>query len=295
MSVIAIRLFQKVNFNKWQNRFVVLIIGIVFFQVLFINSISAQGNLLITPRRVVLEGNKKSIDLNLANTGKDTATYSISLVHIRMTESGGFEQITEPDPGQNFADKYLRFFPRVVTLAPNEAQVVKVQLVRTNDLAPGEYRSHFYFRAVPSLKPLGEIEKKTDTTSISVSLKPIFGITIPAIIRVGDLSVKVAFSDVVLEMAGDTIPRLKMVFIRTGDKSIYGDLSVDYVSPNGTKTRVGVANGIAVYTPNTKRNFQLNLSIKPGVDYHSGKLVMIFSAPSDVKPEKYAETEVSLH
>ena len=33
----------------------------------------AQGNLLLTPRRIVFEGAKKSMELNLANTGTDTA------------------------------------------------------------------------------------------------------------------------------------------------------------------------------------------------------------------------------
>ena len=116
----------------------------------------AQGNLLITPRRVVFDGSKRTITLNLANIGNDTATYSISLVQIRMTKEGAFETITEPDPGQKFADKNLRFFPRSVTLPPNEAQVVKVQLIKASKLSPGEYRSHFYFRSVPKVNPLGE-------------------------------------------------------------------------------------------------------------------------------------------
>ena len=96
------------------------------------------------------------MDLNLANTGKDSATYAISIVQIRMKEDGGFETITEPDQGQRFADRNIRFFPRSVTLGPNEAQVVKVQLMKTNELTEGEYRSHFYFRAVPKSNPLGE-------------------------------------------------------------------------------------------------------------------------------------------
>ena len=76
----------------------------------------AQGNLLVTPKRVVFEGNKRSEELNLANIGKDTATYIISFIQIRMKEDGMFERITQPDPEQNFADKNLRFFPRTVTL-----------------------------------------------------------------------------------------------------------------------------------------------------------------------------------
>ncbi len=186
-------------------------------------------------------------------------------------------------------------FPRSVTLGPNEAQVVKIQLIRSKKLASGEYRSHFYFRAVPKVKPLGEREAVIDTTTISVKLTPIFGITIPVIIRVGEPSVKINLTDLALDIVNDTIPRFSLVFNRTGNISVYGDLAVDHVSPQGKVTRVGKANGIAVYTPNTIRRFQFNLIKAPGVDFTSGKLRVTFSAPSDVKPVRFAETELILH
>jgi hypothetical protein len=255
----------------------------------------SQGNLLITPRRAVFEGSKKSLDLNLANTGQDSATYAISIVQFRMKEDGGFETITEPDPGQQFADKYIRFFPRSVTLGPNEAQVVKVQLIKTNELKPGEYRSHFYFRAVPREKPLGEEEAVKDTTSISVKLTPIFGITTPVIIRVGENNTKTTLSEISFLTENDTIPRLKMTFNRSGNMSVYGDITVDHVSPLGKITRVGVANGVAIYTPNIIRRFQFDLNKIPGIDYRSGTLRIIYAAPSDVKPARYAEAELKLN
>jgi P pilus assembly chaperone PapD len=256
---------------------------------------SAQGNLLLTPRRVVFEGSKRSIDLNLANTGVDTATYAISMIQIRMTETGGFETITEPDQEQLFADKNIRFFPRSVTLGPNEAQVVKVQLMRQNELKPGEYRSHFYFRAVPRAKPLGETETLRDTTAISVVLTPVFGITIPAIIRIGEPTTKISLSDLSLNMVNDTTPNFSMVFNRSGNMSAYGDLAIYHTSSQGKETRVGIANGVAIYTPNKSRKFQFNLNKVDGVDYKSGKLRAVFSAPSDVKPVRYAEAEISLN
>ena len=254
--------------------------------------VSAQGDLMITPRRVVFEGGKKSIDLNLANTGQDTATYAISLVQIRMKEDGGFETITEPDPDQRFADRFIRFFPRSVTLGPNEAQAVKIQLIRSNELESGEYRSHFYFRSIPKTTPLGEGEAVKDTTSISVMLKPIFGITIPAIIRVGESTARVTISDLRFEMANDTIPRISLLFNRSGNMSVFGDLTVDYISTQGKITRVGIANGVAVYTPNTKRQFQFNLNRVPGINFNTGTLRVIYSAPSDVKPVRFAEAEL---
>lgn len=272
-----------------------LLAGLIISQVFFPFNGTAQGNLLLTPRRIVFEGTTRSIDLNLANVGLDTATYAISIVQIRMTEEGNFETITEPDNGQNFAGQNLRFFPRSVTLGPKEAQTVKIQLVRANQLAPGEYRSHFYFRAVPIEKPLGEEEVVVaDPNAISVMLTPVFGITIPAIIRVGESTAKVNITDISLDRLTDTVPRLSLTFNRTGNFSVFGDLAVDHISTQGKVMRVGAANGIAVYTPNTLRKFSFNLNNLTGVDLGSGKLRLTFSAPSDVKPEKYAEAEIIL-
>jgi hypothetical protein len=212
-----------------------------------------------------------------------------------MKDDGGFETITEPDPDQRFADRYIRFFPRSVTLGPNEAQAVKIQLIRSNELTAGEYRSHFYFRAIPKISPLGEKEKAKDSTTISVMLTPVFGITIPVIIRVGESTASVTFSDLRFEMANDTVPRFTLVFNRSGNMSVFGDLTVDHISIQGKITRVGIANGVAVYTPNTKRRFQFNLNKVPGVDFRTGTLRVIYTASSDVKPVRLAEAELVLN
>jgi len=265
------------------------------FLVLLITQQSiAQGNLLITPRRVVFEGATKTQELNLANTGSDTARYNVSIVQYRMREDGSFEEITEPDPGQNFADKYIRFFPRSVTLAPNEAQIVKMQLTKTNLLSPGEYRSHVYFRAVPKERALGEEESNPDTTGISVRLVPIFGITIPVIIRVGESDTKVSFSDLKFEVIQDTINRLYLTFNRSGNMSVYGDIRVNHISPEGRSTEVGVVKGIAVYTPNQIRRFQMDLRTTEGVNYREGRLEIVYTTQSDLKPEKLAQGTLPL-
>ena len=279
----------------WLKSLIVLLLLFPGVTNIFLNDLKAQGNLLITPRRVVFEGSKRSMDLNLANTGKDSATYAISIVQIRMKEDGGFETITEPDQGQRFADKNIRFFPRSVTLGPNEAQVVKVQVMKTNELTEGEYRSHFYFRAVPKSNPLGDEKAVIDTTTISVKLTPVFGITIPVIIRVGENTAKVTLSNLAFQMVNDTIPKLNLDFNRLGNMSVYGDMVVDHISPSGKITRVGIANGVAVYTPNTIRRFQLNLYRVSGIDYRTGTLRIIYSASSDVKPARYAEAELNLN
>lgn len=285
---------NPVNHNRLKF-FLILFFALAGILVINPAKVSAQGDLLITPRRVVFEGTGRSMDINLANTGRDTATYAISLIQIRMLEDGGFETITEPDPGQQFADRFIRFFPRSVTLGPNEAQVIKVQLTRSNELAPGEYRSHFYFRAVPKARPLGEDPTPADSTSISVRLTPIFGITIPVIVRRGESTAKVTLSDLSFSLQNDTVPGISMVFNRTGNMSVFGDITVDHISAQGKITRVGIANGVAVYTPNPKRRFQFVLNSVPGVDYKTGTLRVIYNASSDVKPLRLAEAELPLN
>lgn len=269
--------------------------GLILF---FVNSLmffpvksQAQGNLLVTPKRIVFENAKGSEELNLANTGKDTATFLITFIQIRMKDDGTFEQIDQPDSAQQFADQYLRLFPRSVTLGPNEAQTVKLQLKKSNEMVPGEYRSHLYFRAVPSQKPLGEAEPEQD--GISVRLVPIFGISMPIIIHVGESNTKVSFSDVSLNIRHDSVPVLKMTFNRTGNMSVYGDVSVEHISLKGKKTQVGTVKGLAVYSPNTLRHFNLLLSNMSDIDHRSGKLHLVY-ADQSARPVILAEEEIEL-
>ncbi len=269
----------------------ILILPLLLF--LPFSAMMAQGNLLITPRRVVFEGSKKIQELNLANIGKDTARYVLSMVEMRMKEDGSFETITTPDSGQYFASPYLRFFPRSGVLGPNESQLLKVQTTKADNLSPGEYRSHVYFRAVRDEKPLGEIEAIVDSNSISVSNIPIFGITIPVIIRVGELEASVNMTDISL-VKRDTSYVVGMTFHRNGNKSVYGDLRVEHVAPDGTVSRVGMANGVAVYTPNTTRRFEVKLTDAANVDLSKGKIHVRFLSQSDQNLGPLAEAEMNL-
>ncbi|HCV15587.1 MAG TPA: molecular chaperone [Rikenellaceae bacterium] len=255
----------------------------------------AQGNLLITPRRVVFDGTRRVMELNLANSGIDSARYNISIIQYRMNEDGSFTEISEPDSGQFFADKNLRYFPRTVILGPNEAQSVRMQVVNQDKMAPGEYRSHIYFRSVPDVVALGEEKTKIDSSSVSVQLIPIFGITIPVIIRVGDNNTTANLSNLSLINYNDTTNIVEFTINRQGNMSIYGDFKVTYISPSGKETIVGTINGLAVYTPIAKRKVRFELDYDKSVNYKSGKLKITYYSQSDTRPVTYAEAEINLN
>lgn len=253
--------------------------------------LAAQGNLVLTPKRVVFEGNKTSESINLANSGKDTARYVVSLIHLKMKEDGSFEEITQAEAGALSAEPYLRYFPRTVTLAPNEAQVIRVQLNKPTQIKSGEYRSHLYVRAVPLPTPLGQ-ETKEQSSTIAVKLVPVFGLSIPVIVRTGQTNASVSFSDFSLNNSFKTV---SFALNRTGNASVYGDITVTHTAPDGKKTVVGLVKGLAVYTPNLRRLVQLPLDPNAAVDYTKGKLTALFSVTGDNNQDKkLAEAELVL-
>lgn len=233
-----------------------------------------QGDLMILPKRLVFDGSQRSQEISLANTGADTATYAISIVNYRMTEAGKFEEITEPDEGQRFADNFLRFYPRRVTLGPREAQAVRVQITRTGNLKPGEYRSHIYFRAVEELTALGADEVIEDQENISINIRAIFGISIPTIIRNGQSTTEIELSELSLDTLNEK-PVLSTIINRSGNMSVYGEMFVTHFAPDGEETQVGMVRGISVYTPNQRRIFAMELQ-QQGVDLSQGKLQVTF-------------------
>jgi hypothetical protein len=76
--------------------------------------------------------------------------------------------------------------------------------------------------------------------------------------------------------------------------SVYGDITVDHISLQGKVTRIGKAMGMALYTPNPVRHFDLVLDKNAGVDYHKGRLHIAYTTQADAKSVKLAEKDLKL-
>jgi hypothetical protein len=241
----------------------------------------AQGNLLIFPKRIVFEGVQNRVKtINLANIGKDTATYKLSYNQIRMGIDGSFNPIKTPELDQKFASPNLRFYPRRITLAPNESQTVKIQLIKTNELKQGEYRSHLYFRGVPraSLLKKEDLNDAQKTKKISVNLTPVFGLSIANIITIGENTTKVQLTNLKVEATKDKGTILSLDFNRQGHQSAYGTIEVSYISTEGLKQKIALIKGFAIYSPGTLRQSKIVLENRPQIDYSKGALQVRFTS-----------------
>lgn len=284
------------NTFLWRSVFVSFYFPTIFllFTLLPFLKSQAQGNLLVAPKRAVFEGRERYKELTLSNTGKDTARYSISFIHYRMTEDGSLTQLPASDSSLLFADKFVRFFPRSVTLPPGESQVVRLQLTQTGEMKNGEYRSHLYLRSDPQQTPPGDTTTKVSNRGdITIKLNAVFGIAVPVIVRVGESSTKVGVVDGTIRLSDK--PFVNITLDRTGNMSCYGDITVDHVAPSGTVTRVAHLNGIAVYPPLQKRYVKLALNTVPGIDYTTGKLHVVYQAPENNNQNSIGQAEIYLN
>ncbi|NVO03311.1 MAG: hypothetical protein HXX09_11485 [Bacteroidetes bacterium] len=260
----------------------------------FTNAKAQAGDLFITPARVIFDNSSRSEELTLANIGKDTATYSISFLQYNMTEAGGFVLASKSDTGTMYADPFLRVFPRKVTIPPNESQVVRLEFHKKSGIKDGEYRSHLYFRSEHNYDPRGE-EKLADTTKMAVKLIPIYGVSIPIIVRSGKLSSTASINDAKIETpVNDSIPVLKMVINRTGNSSVYGNLLVKF-EPVGEKPfEIGVMNGVGVYCNINKRNISMKLQKAKGLKMQKGKITVTYTNKEGEKGNVLAEQKIDL-
>jgi P pilus assembly chaperone PapD len=239
----------------------------------------APGDLLVAPTRVVLEGSRRTAEVTLVNMGSATATYRIAFVNLRMNEQGGTKEISPSDAAadERSAEPLIRYSPRQVTLQPKIAQTVRIQLRLPPELPPGEYRSHLQFRAVPDAPvPPAAGEAATD---FSIQLVAVFGVSIPVIVRHGETSATATLSDLELRPSSGpgALPSLRFRIDRAGNRSVYGDLAVTFEGAGSPPTVLGLANGVAVYTPNTTRTASLDLRVPPGVRLEHGRLHLAFT------------------
>ncbi len=260
---------------------------------------SAWADLMVTPTRIIFDKNQRTAQLDLVNSGSETATYRISVVNRRMGEAGEFISIDSPAPGEQFADGLLRYSPRQVVLAPGAGQVIRISLRKPANLPAGEYRSHLQFDRVPEAKGSTSIEALNlpagEIGEIGVQLEMLVGLSIPVIVRHGETAASVALSGLELRKptAGEA-PVLAVVLQRTGNRSVYGDFAATFTPQGGAAQEVGKAGGVAVYTPNPLRRFNLALQPPAGLVLARGTLRVTFSDRPDAGGKLLAEAAIEL-
>src|SRR5688500_18715240 len=205
--------------------------------------LAVQGDLLIAPTRLVLVG-RRGGEVILSNNGAEEATYRVTLELRRMTPDGELEPIEESAANltEKAALEMIRYAPRRVVLPPGEPQAIRISARPGAELPDGEYRVHMSFAALPKVHPVTPAPESSDQ-GFSINIVPVYGITMPIIVRKGELEVTGALANPRLEETAEgTVFAVDIA--RSGDASLYGDL---LVYPRGSNEPVFMVRGLGVY------------------------------------------------
>jgi len=217
----------------------------------------AQGDLLVAPTRIVING-AGSAEVVLNNIGDQPATYRIGLELRRMTADGALEAVDAASitPEQKAVLDMFRYSPRRITLPPNQPQSVRISARPPEGLADGEYRVQMSFRAIPEARPVEEAGAGDSATGFTIKLTPIYGVSIPLILRKGQATAVASLAHAAVVREGEAA-RLTVDLERQGNRSIYGEVRVVAA---GVKEPLFLVRGIAVYTEVTKRRLEFPLT-----------------------------------
>lgn len=250
-----------------------------------------SGDLSVSPTRIVLEGNNKSDVLKLVNRGPKPAAYSLSFVQYAMSEDGRLTELPDSLPGMLRASDIVEYSPAQLTIAPGESKEITISAKPTTGRCKGEYRSHLYFRSIP-VEPVTPITTDSSSDNFSVQLKAVFGVSVPVIVRLGNLTARAAIVGPEI-VPHDSTATLNFQLRREGDKSLYGDITVTYQAKGAKPVEINSTRGLAVYTPNRLRQISLQLTAPESTSFGAGKYTIVYR---DRKSKSVlAKRELTIH
>ena len=248
------------------------------------------GDLLVAPTRIVLDG-RRGAEVVLNNIGEEPATYRISVEFRRMTADGSLEDVSVPTATDKTAADMIIYAPRRVTLAPHEPQAIRIAARPPQGLPDGEYRIHMLFRAIPPATPVVQpAAATTEEKGLRFQLTPIYGVTIPVIVRLGNLQATAGIANVHLEKTKDGGSAVALDLTRSGSRSTFGEVRV---LKAGVKAPIALQKAVAVYTEINSRHVSVPLSPEFKGDA-SGPVTVQYVETYDDGSHVIAETQTVL-
>jgi len=244
------------------------------------------GDLLVAPTRIVLNGSRGT-QIILNNIGDDVATYRISVELRRMTPDGSLVDVAAPNDAEKAAEEMILYAPRKVTLPPNQPQTINIAARAPAGLADGEYRVHLLFRAIPAPRPV--TAEQTAQKGISFALTPVYGVTIPVIVRLGNLQARAGIADVHLVKEGGK-PAVALQLSRSGTRSTFGEVRV---MKAGIKDPIAIQRGVAIYTDVSQRSVAIPVNDKL-LASANGPVTVQYVETTEAGPQVIAEASAVL-
>jgi len=153
----------------------------------------------------------------------------------------------------------VRISPRQFKIEAGGRQKVRVSLRKPPNLPKGEYRFH-----IKATRLLQQEELKNEDVN-SVNIMANIGVTIPAVIRHGEVSGNATLKNIKIVPPSNTKnnkPELQLNIHRTGDSSTLGAIEV-FWEQNGQSEQIGRIKNMNIFTDINVRHVAVPLSKIP--------------------------------
>lgn len=262
--------------------------------------VTVGANINISPKRLTFDRSGKSATVYIFNQGQTAATFDVGLVDRIMTPSGQITPLSDAQAKPELADiasnlksaqPMLLATPRRVTLQPGKGQTIRVRVnPGAEGQAPGEYRTHLTVTTIPprDIGLTAEQAARPAEGELKFVVHSVFGISVPVIVRLGEIDVRAAIENAKLTYA-DVSPDgvappvrtavLSFDLARVGANSLFGNLQV-----TGAKGKepIGLARGVGVYTEIDRRAIEIPLKRAP----EAGERLEVTFTDDDTSPGK---------
>lgn len=266
------------------------------------------ANLNISPKRVTFDRNRRSATVYIYNQGTAPATFDIALVDRAMLPDGQIIAVddTAAHPGSaaiaakvQSAKAMLQVSPRRATLAPGQGQTIRLRVASVPEGATAaEYRTHLTITTIPpaDVGLTAEQAAQGQPGELRFQINSVFGLSIPAIVRMAEPDVRAAienahieYADLATEGKGPAKRTAIMTFdlVRQGANSLFGNIEIRAAGKKGDP--LGVARGVGVYPEIDRRTVRIPLASIPT----PGEKLEVTFTDDDTSPGKLLAKTVS--
>jgi hypothetical protein len=262
------------------------------------------ANLNITPKRVTFSPTQRTASVYIFNQGTSPATFDIALIDRVMMADG---QIVAVDDARNqpsakplldkvaSAKELVLVSPRRATLAPGQGQTIRLRVGSVPADAKGEFRTHLTVTTIPPPTVGTTVDDAAagGANELRFQITSVFGLSIPAIVRVTPPDVRATIENPHIEYAelssdGRSAPTRTPVMafdlVRTGANSLFGNVEVRPAGKKGDP--IGVARGVGVYPEIDRRTMRVPLTRAPA----PGEKLEVSFTDDDTSPGKLLAT-----
>lgn len=246
---------------------------------------SAYASFTMSPHFVVLTADKKTNSVRILNSGTKIQNYIVAFTEFKQNKDGSYSNVEKTDTTLMLASPYMLIGKKSISVNPKSSELIRIE-AKFDKLQDGEYRSHLFVQeqTPPDIKGS---DKKLENGKFAFDISANYGITIPVIIRKGNLDVSLAIVSATITEKNEQ-KGLLVAFERSGNRSVRGNIEV-----LDGKKQVSMLNDVAFYTDLTSREVLLPVEADKIGALKGKKLKVVFTVSKSDKA-KFEKVEKEL-